>query len=154
MNQIFTNFPYLPRWYCFNTFLCYVVFWEDLRGFKVEIFNFKQSSLLFWKTEWPIFKRVFRAKYALFWGSWRRKKLFYDKKGWTFRKSSPIFTMKKRFHGIATPIYPIFWRFFNVLHAIGQPDVNQFFQNFCQRCSLIVCTLVPSFILISSVEAY
>jgi len=30
MTQIFTNFPYLPRWYCFNIFLWHVVFWEDL----------------------------------------------------------------------------------------------------------------------------
>jgi len=63
----------------------------------------------FWKTEWPIFKCVFSAKYALFCGSWRRKEVFYEKKGWIFRKSGPIFSTKKGFQDIGTPTYPIFW---------------------------------------------
>ena len=155
MSQIFTNFPFLPTWYYFNTFLYHVAFWDDLREFKVENFNFKQASLFFfWKTEWPIFKCVFRAKYSLFCGSWRRKELFYEKKGWIFRKSGPIFSTKKRFQDIGTPTYPIFWRFFKVSRAIGPPGVNQFFENFCQRCILLVFILVPSFILISWTEAY
>ena len=47
MSQIFTNFPFLPTWYYFNTFLYHVALWDDLREFKVENFNFKQASLFF-----------------------------------------------------------------------------------------------------------
>ena len=47
MSQILTSFPYLPRWYYSDIFLSHVAFWDDLRKFKVENFNFKQAALFF-----------------------------------------------------------------------------------------------------------
>jgi len=112
MSQIFTKFPFLPTWYYFNTFLYHVAFWDDLREFKVEILNFKQAPLFFfWKTEWPIFKHVFRAIYAFFWGNWRRKELFYEK-GLNFQKIEPNFYYEEAFSRYRYANIPYFLTFF------------------------------------------
>ena len=131
MNQIFTNFLYLPRWYYFITFLCHVAFWEDLREIKIENFNFRQASLFFSEKWSDLSLNAFLERNMRYFGVVDDGKTFFMKKGWIFRKSRPIFTTKKRFQDISTPTYPIFWRFFNVSRTIGQPGVKQFFQNFC-----------------------
>ena len=66
MNQIFTIFFYLSRWRSSIIFLCHGAFWEDFREFQAENYNFKQATLFFLKNWVLMFKRVFRAKYALF----------------------------------------------------------------------------------------
>jgi len=150
MSQIFTNFPYLPRWYCFTTFLCHVAFWDDLREFKVENFNFKQASLFFSEKRSDLSLNAFLERNMRYFGVVDDISSFFMKKGAEFSENRAQFLLRRSVFKISVRQHTLFFDvFFNVSRAIGQPDVNQFFQNFCQRCSLLVSTLMPSFILIS-----
>ena len=91
MNQIFTNFPYLPRWYYFNKFLCHVAFWDDLGEFKVENFNFKQVSLFFSEKRSDLSLNAFLERNMRYFGVVDDMWNFFMKKGLKFQKIDPNF---------------------------------------------------------------
>ena len=81
MNQIFTNIPYLPRWYYFIIFLCHVAFWDDLRVFKVENFNFKEASLFFSEKRSDLSLNAFLERNMRYFGVVDAEARFLMKKG-------------------------------------------------------------------------
>ena len=97
MNQIFTIFFYLSRWHSSIIFQCHGAFWEDFREFQAENFNFKQATLFFLKNWVLMFKRVFRAKYALFCDFFWRKQLFLSNERLIFQKIELTFYYEEAF---------------------------------------------------------
>ena len=112
MSEIFTNFPYLPSWYCFNIFLCHVAFWDDLREFKVENFNFKQASLFFSEKRSDLSLNAFLERNIRYFGVVDDMRSFYDKKGLNFQKIDPSFYYEEAFSRYRYANIPYFLTFF------------------------------------------
>ena len=112
MSQIFTNFPFLPTWYYFNTFLYHVAFWDDLREFKVENFNFKQPSLFFSEKRSDLSLNAFLERNMRYFGVVDDVWTFFYEKGLNFQKIEPNFYYEEAFLRYWYANIPYFLTFF------------------------------------------
>ena len=112
MNQILTNFLYLPGWYYFIIFLCHVAFWEDLREIKVENFNFKVASLFVSEKRSDLSLNAFLERNIRYFGVVDDVRTFFMKKGLNFQKIEPNFYYEEAFSRYRYANIPYFLKFF------------------------------------------
>ena len=122
MNEIFTNFLYLPRWYYFVIFLCHVAFQKDLREIKVEIFNFKQASLFFSEKRSDRSLNSFLERNMRYFGVVDDVRSFFMEKGLSFQKMEFNFYYEEAFSRYLYANMPYFLAFFQYF-ACNQPTL-------------------------------
>ena len=114
MNQIFTNFLYLPKLYCSNTFLCYVALWKDLREFKVENFNFKQASLFFSEKRSDLSFNAFLERNMRYFGVVDDITTFFIKKWAEFSENRAQFLLRRSVFKISVRQHTLFFDVFSI----------------------------------------
>jgi len=132
MNQIFTNFLYLRRWYYSNIFLCHVAFWYDLREFKVENVNIKQASLFFSEKRSDLSLNAFLERNIRYFGVVDDIRTFFIKKRLNFQKIESNFYYEEAFSRYQYAKIPYFLTFFQC-----------FAYNWPTRCEPIFSEFLP-----------
>jgi len=129
MNQMFTNFPYLPRWYYFDIFLCHVAFWNDLREFKVENFNFKQASLFFSEKRSDLSLNAFLERNMRYFGVVDDVMSFFMKKRAEFSENRAQFLLRRSVFKISVRQHTLFFDVFSIFRLqLANPVWTNFFK--------------------------